>query len=172
MSVTRRLLPSVLVLACVAWLPFVPPAAAPAPAEAELSAFSWMVGRWVAEHDDMFMEETWLPVQGDALIGTFRLVRGGNTLFYELEAIEQTDDGPVFRLRHFDRGLVPWAIEAEGALSFPLLSVEDGRAVFEDPAGDDVRRVIYEREADVLTVILEKADPQAHPERFAFTLAE
>lgn len=143
-----------------------------APAATDLSAFAWMVGRWVAEHDGIFMEESWLPAHGDAQIGTFRWVRDGRTLLYELETIEQTGDGPVFRLRHFDRGLVPWKSEADGALSFPLLSVQENRAVFENPERDDPRRVIYARDGDTLTVRLEKEDPEDHPMAFGFRRVE
>ena len=153
------------------------PAQDPAPVdgsadETSLEALGWMAGRWIAEDDTQFLEETWSPPRGDALVGMFRWAREGGVWLYELFSIEEEDGTLVFRLRHFDRGLEPWDSEAEGPLVYPLAEFGENHVVFENPERDQPRRFVYRRDGDTLSVRLEKPEdgPGTRTTEFRFRL--
>lgn len=135
-----------------------------------IESLDWLSGRWVVEGGGDYLEETWSPAREDALVGTFRWAREGGVWMYELMSIEADDEaGLVFHLRHFDRGLAPWESEAEGAMRYPLASLEENRVVFENPERDSPRQFVYERDGDVLSISLVGADA-ASPETFQLEL--
>lgn len=52
--------------------------------------------------------------------------------------------GPVLRLRHFDRELIGWEKEKERALTLPLVRYKEGEAGFEGlEAGGTTVRLVY-----------------------------
>lgn len=140
------------------------PAAAARPTT--VADLAWLSGTWVTAQEGVYLEETWSTPEADSLVGMFRWVQGGTTGMYELMSIEQEDAGPVFRLRHFNRGLSPWESEAGGIESFALVSSEGTTAVFEDPASEDVRRVTYARDGEVLAITLDRVEGE--PMAFSF----
>ena len=127
------------------------------PEELTLRDLAFMVGAWEAEEDGESMREVWDPARGDVMVGHFSIVQEGRAVLYELIAIEQAEDGPVMRLRHFGRGLTPWASEAAGPMTLPLVEAEGTRAVFEDPERDFPRQIIYAIDGDELKVELSPA---------------
>jgi len=134
-----------------------------------IDRLDWMKGRWVSEDAGQYIEETWSPARDDAMVGALRWSRQGSVWLYELMSIEEQDDELVFRLRHFDRGLEPWASEAQGPLTYPLQNIGENFVAFEDPERDRPRRFVYEREGDVLVVRLEGPDGK-DPNPFRFRL--
>jgi len=141
------------------------------PKGAAVHELGWLSGRWVVEGEGQYIEETWSPAREDAMVGCLRWARKGNVWLYELMSIERDDGGGlVFRLRHFGRGLEPWKAEAEGPLAYPLASLAENEAVFENPGRSDPRRFVYSREGDELSVRLETPDGEA-TNAFRFKLA-
>ena len=131
-----------------------------------IDGLEWLSGCWVMGEggaEGEYLEETWSPAREDALVGCFRWSRGGEVWLYEIMVIEVEGDSLVFRLRHFDRGLKPWASEADGPLTYPLAELASGRVVFENPERDSPRRFVYEREGDRLSVSIEGANGEATP---------
>lgn len=131
----------------------------------------WLGGRWFLDEPGKYVEETWGPAREDALVGSLRWARGGSVWLYELMSIEADEQhGLVFRLRHFDRGLVPWKSEADGPLTYPLADLTAERVVFENTERDSPRRFVYERDGDRLTVLLQGPDDVATGggQRFVF----
>ncbi|RKY21337.1 MAG: hypothetical protein DRQ55_04595 [Planctomycetota bacterium] len=143
------------------------PAPAARPAETTLSNFAWMSGRWVLEHEGEYLEENWGEAQGNVMLGTFRWLRGGNAWLYEFMLIEQLPEGVVFHLRHFGARNVAWEPK-DAPLSYPLASVRDGEAIFENPDRDEPRRFVYRRHGDQMEVRVEAPDGEA--ESFTFRL--
>ena len=47
------------------------------PAVARLAELAWLAGHWRGEGLSGTTEELWLPAEGGAMLGTFRLVVGG-----------------------------------------------------------------------------------------------
>jgi hypothetical protein len=127
--------------------------------KATVADLAWMTGSWCSEHGGDRYEEHWLPPAGGSMAAVFRAVEGGKPDMYEISAVETGEDGrPVLRIRHFGPGLVPWKSEAEKTPSWPLASTAKDEAVFEDPAADFPRRIVYRlADASTLAVKLEPA---------------
>jgi hypothetical protein len=123
---------------------------------ATLDDLAWIAGQWVGGQGDARSEEVWTAPAGDAMIGMWRLVRAGESRVFELLAIVQTPQGPVFRLRHFTREFVAWE-EKDRPVTLPLVRRGAGEAVFEGTGTDGQRlRLTYRRPAPAtLTVLLE-----------------
>jgi hypothetical protein len=136
-----------------------------------LADLAWLAGDWTT--DDGHFDETWLPPKGDAMYAVSRLVEGGHTKFCELSLVEETSDGIWYRIRHFDRALKPWAMDAAGPMSMKLASLTAKEAIFEDPAKSFPRRVVYVRNGDKLQARLE-GEQGGKPvvESFDFKLAK
>lgn len=134
--------------------------AAPAP-EPGIDDLAFLTGAWAGEADGESMREVWDPARGDSMVGHFSIFAEDRAVLYELLAIERTESGLALRIRHFGPGLTPWAGEADGAMSMTLTDAErtpgGQRAVFEDPARDFPRRIIYELTGQHLTVTLQPA---------------
>jgi hypothetical protein len=164
-----------------------------APTTAPLADLGWLAGTWRATSDDGgFLEETWSAPLGDAMCGMFRSAKpGGAVSLYELMSVElegpvlppAAGDGPiipgqerggapqrlVFRIRHFERGLVPWSSEADGPLTMEVRSVAKHRLELEAPTRDFPRTVSYERTGDTLTILLASAQPDGRRLEFVLT---
>lgn len=154
-----------------------PPAAVPmvqteVPAAADvapptLTDLHFLAGAWEHDEDGTLVREVWDEPRGDAMVGHFVVVSEGSAVLYELFTIEQGEGAPVLRLRHFNRGLEPWASEADAPLTLTLTEVNDHRAVFASPENDFPREMIYEVTEDALTVSL---IPAAESARSTLTL--
>jgi hypothetical protein len=47
------------------------------------------------------------------MVGTFRVVKDGGAVFYEFWAIEVEDGQVVFKMKHFNQGLIGWEEKAD-----------------------------------------------------------
>jgi hypothetical protein len=81
-----------------------PPAAAPAqPApDAALAPLAFLEGHWMTTlPNGMVSEESWLPVRGKSMLGSFRQTRpDGVPAFFEFTQVVATDKGVVLRQIH------------------------------------------------------------------------
>jgi hypothetical protein len=96
------------------------------PAIAELD---FLVGRWEGEAFGSWAEENWAPARGGTMLGSFRLVKDGAPLFYELMVLAELEGRPQIRVKHFGPGMEPWEEGAESE-NFPLIDVEGTTAWF------------------------------------------
>jgi Domain of unknown function (DUF6265) len=84
----------------------------------------------------------------------YREVKDGAVTMYELETIEQTEQGPVLLLKHFNRGLKGWE-EKDQVWSYPLISWKENEAIFERP--DKGTRLTFRRTGkDTLEMTLDE----------------
>jgi len=117
---------------------------APGPA-AQVEDMAWLAGHWMGEALGGTAEEIWSAPRGDAMMGMFRLVKDGETVFYELMTILAEDGSLVLRLKHFNADLTGWE-EKDDTVDFPLVAVVDGAFRFDGlsfhPEGDD-RVIVY-----------------------------
>lgn len=106
---------------------------------AKLADLDWLEGRWDGTGFGARAEEIWTGVDGQSLLGMFRLVKDGSPLFYEIIVIVEEAGSLVMRLKHFDSTLKGWE-EKEVFVSFPLVKLEGRTAWFEGltySRGDD-----------------------------------
>ncbi len=131
-----------------------------------LADLAWLAGNWIGEEGETTIQEHWSAAEGNSMMGMFRLVQGGQVVFYEFMSIEQEDAGPVLRIKHFDPGLVGWEEKADSVV-FHLQQIEDRRAVFQTHVDGQPESLVFVREDDQLTLTLEKpAENQSTPFRF------
>jgi hypothetical protein len=113
----------------------VPPAAA-----AKVSDLTFLAGAWVVETGPTRVEEQWLCAGPDGMVGVGRTtdLAKGKTVFFEYLRIEARPDALVY------------VAQPKGgpATEFRLVRLEAGTAVFENPAHDFPKRVVYAKRAD------------------------
>ena len=67
-----------------------------APAVADLGLqLGWMAGHWRGTKGDGVIEEIWSALEGDSMMGMFRLVSGGELRFYEFISVEMLSESDV-----------------------------------------------------------------------------
>jgi len=135
---------------------------APGPT-APVEDMAWLAGHWTGEALGGTVEEMWSPPRGGAMMGMFRLVKEGETVFYELMTIVAEEGSLVLRLKHFNADLTGWE-EKETTVDFPLVAIADGAFRFEGlsfhPDGDDHLKI---------HLAMHKKDGTAREETFAYT---
>ena len=136
---------------------------------ASLADVAFIAGHWKGDLGGSLSEEIWSAPSGDNMMGMWRLVGGGQVKLFEFLNIVQEAEGPVFRLRHFDRQGVGRE-EKDKPLVLKLVSSKPREAAFEGGEGAGTVRLTYRRTSDeALSVTLEKTGQP--PQEFTFRLA-
>lgn len=112
---------------------FAGPAGAVEPAQ-----LAWLEGCWRTSGANGTTEEHWMAPAAGTLIGMGRTVAGGKTVQVEFMQIRAVD------------GILSFIALPSGQAEtvFPLKSLTEGEAVFENPTHDFPQRVIYRRTPD------------------------
>jgi hypothetical protein len=121
--------------------------------DAALEPLAFLSGRWTTESAEGQEEEYWSQTAGRSMVGTFRVLKDGDAVFYEFWVIEVEDGKAIFKMKHFDRGLLGWEEKAD--MVRLTLSVGDGQDVlFSKPDGSLSLR--YQRNGDELVSTLRR----------------
>lgn len=113
----------------------------------------WMAGYWLSCEDGREVSETWSSRRGGIMLGS-GITIGRQAFSWEQMRIESGVPHPdSLSFMALPRG-------AEAVTAFPLVRSGEREAVFENPAHDFPRRVIYRRDGDRLTGRIEGADGQ------------
>jgi hypothetical protein len=143
----RRLFFLALALQMIPWVAF-----AQKP-DAALQPLAFLSGRWTSDSAEGQEEEYWSRAAGKSMVGTFRVVKDGDAVFYEFWVIEVEDGKAIFKMKHFDRGLVGWEEKADAVRL--NVSVSGGQDVlFSNPDGSLSLR--YQRNGDELVSTLRR----------------
>jgi uncharacterized protein DUF6265 len=102
----------------------------------DISALAWMVGDWQTDSGERTSDEHWAGSAGGVMIGMSRTVAGDKLISFESLRIEQRQDG-VFYLASVN-GSCP-------ATPFRSTRLDAQEAVFENPAHDFPKRIIYRK---------------------------
>jgi len=133
-------------------------------ANATLSDFAWLVGRWTGPGLGGTSEEIWTGPGGGSMQGMYRLLRDGKIVFYEILTLTEKDGSVVLRLKHFNPDLTGW--EEKGDLvEFPLVKVTPTEAHFKG-------MVFSHPEKDAFSVLLtieDRKTGKVREERFTYT---
>ncbi len=97
-----------------------------------------MAGRWQGPSGAGLVDEHWSHAAGDSMLGMSRFVSKGRTAFFEYLRIETRPDGLVY-IAH---------PKARTGVEFKLVRCSEREALFENPAHDHPKRILYRREAD------------------------
>ena len=116
-----------------------------------LQSLAFLSGKWISENPGEVQEESWSTINGDSMIGSFRVVHGGKPAFYEFWVVEIENNRPVLKLKHFDPGFAGWE-EKNASTKMPLTSVTEDDAVFTEPDGGV--SLHYHRAADTLICVV------------------
>lgn len=117
-----------------------------APAATNLEMLGWLTGEWIDERGESSSEHVWTVVRGGTLLGMQRDIAPDSGTWVEFVKIHETPAGIVFTV-------IP---TGQAQTDFTLVSATDTRAVFENPAHDFPRRIIYWLEnGDILAARIE-----------------
>lgn len=105
-------------------------------APGELAEVAFISGTFRGPSGDTEIEECWSEPRARSMLGTGRTMRGGKTVFFEFLAITRDDQGIVY---------TAWP---KGGPSTPFRMTKSGpnEVVFENPAHDFPKRIIYRRD--------------------------
>lgn len=135
-----------------------------APGAMEQLAF--IAGPWRGEYEGGAYEEHWTAPAAGSMVGMFTWTHKGKVRVHELNLLEQEGDSLTLRLRHFGAGMKAWE---EEPLVFRLKSLEPGKAVFEERAGDVVKTLTYHKRPDgALAITLVEPDRSGAMKPFEF----
>jgi hypothetical protein len=100
------------------------------PPAATIQDMAWMAGRWTGPALGGISEETWTPPNAGVMLGAYRLVKDGKTVFYEILTIVEERGSLLIRLKHFNPDLKGWE-EKNEVREFPLVKKDAGAMHFE-----------------------------------------
>ncbi len=138
--------------------------------EATVDDLAFVSGDWELKQGDDLLEEHWTEPSGDCLMGSFRWLKKGNTVWmYEFLTMRNEEGGVTMRFRHFDHALTCWE-EKTAPLVFRLVELDSKRAVFEHLGDNDPWTMTFHRvDEDGLTITLRDADePDGPGKPFAY----
>jgi hypothetical protein len=116
------------------------------PAPATIEDMTFLTGHWTGDGLGGQTEETWTAPMAGEMLGTFRLVRNGKTVFYEFLNLSVTARGLSMRLKHFNPDMTGWE-EKDKFIEFRYVKTEGNLVYFEG--------LTFRREnADELTIFL------------------
>lgn len=105
----------------------------------------WISGCWEMTRNTRHVVETWTPVEGGTLMGISRTVAGGKTTEYEFLIIREGAKGLEYVAKPSRQ---PEAI-------FTSTSITANQVIFENPAHDFPKKIVYTRAGDTLTAAIE-----------------
>ena len=118
-----------------------------------LQPLAFLSGRWTSDSGEGSEEEYWSQAIGRSMVGTFRVVKDGDAVFYEFWVIEVEGGKAIFKMKHFDRGLLGWEEKADVIRLTSTVGLGQD-VVFSKPDGSLTLR--YERKGDELVSTLRR----------------
>ena len=120
--------------------------------KAMIGDMAWLAGSWSGEGLGGISEEMWSAPAGGAMVGTYRLIKGGKPVFYEMCWLLETEGTLVLRLKHFNPDLTGWE-EKDKTVDFRFVKKDGKRAyfsglTFERTSGNELRIYLAMRQKD------------------------
>ena len=96
--------------------------------EVSVEDLAWLAGVWEGTGLGGECEELWSPPRAGAMIGTFRLFREGEPVFYELLLLAEDEEGLALKVKHFSPAFSAWEEKADAVrFGFESLSGQTAR---------------------------------------------
>jgi hypothetical protein len=96
--------------------------------KATLADMDWIAGYWVGEGLGGISEEMWSKPAGGAMTGTYRLIKDGKPVFYEMCWLVEHEGTISLRLKHFNPDLTGWE-EKDKTVDFRFIKKDGGRVI-------------------------------------------
>lgn len=116
----------------------------------DLSVVAHIEGHWKGEFKGGPIEASWSAPEGNNVVGYIRMIQGNKPSLYEIFAFEQTEKGPIVRVKHFKPGLIS-VEDKEEADTYYFVETKKNETLFEK--SDKKIRIIYELRKPNLFVI-------------------
>ena len=110
----------------------------PAPPRPAMTELAFLAGSWETETDGVRVEEQWTCPGPDAMYATGRTIAHGKTVFFEFLRIESRADAIYYVAQ--PKGKPP--------TDFRLVRKDGETWVFENPAHDFPKRILYTKTGD------------------------
>lgn len=104
-----------------------------------IAAMAWLAGCWDFDEAGEGSGEFWTAPAGKTMLGLNRTVKDGRTIAYEFLRIAEDEQGRLSFVA---------SPSGQATTSFGLVEIGDREAIFENPAHDFPRRIIYRRDGD------------------------
>ncbi|MHC4976962.1 MAG: DUF6265 family protein [Planctomycetota bacterium] len=143
---TRRLIALIIALLFGSMLTVAPGRAdSPAVSEYSIDDLAFFAGHWKGEMFGGVGEEAWMAPDGGCMIGSYRLVSGDKMVFSEYFIIQETDEGIIFRFKHFNNDYTTWE-DAKGVppMTWKLVSLENNTARFDGMGEQSHEYMVYQ----------------------------
>ena len=127
----------------LALLAIMPPSQTPAPPS--VSDVAWIAGCWDFTRNNRHVVEHWMPVEGGTMMGMSRTVVGGKTTAWEFLMIRGGPKGLEYVAKP----------SGQGEAVFTAATASPTEVVFENPAHDFPKKIIYKRDGDSMTASTE-----------------
>lgn len=96
---------------------------------ATIDQVAWIAGDWQGDALGGKFEESWNMPSGGSMLGMFKLVVNGATVFTEHMTVIPKDGSLILRLKHFDDEMKGWE-EKDKFVDFPLVKLTANEAYF------------------------------------------
>ena len=94
-----------------------------------------MAGHWQGEMFGGMAEEVWNPPSGNSMMGMYKLIKDGKTVFYEFFSIIEESNSLILKLKHFNPDMTGWEEKGYGTIGFRVINssgsiIYDGKVSF------------------------------------------
>lgn len=96
---------------------------------ADIQAMKWLSATWHGEGLGGIVEEIYSDPKDGTMMGMFRFLENGKTVFYELIIVAEENGTLIVRLKHFGADLNGWE-EKDKTVDFPFVKREKNRYYF------------------------------------------
>lgn len=120
--------------------------------KASLADMAWLAGSWAGSGFGGVNEEMWSKPNGGAMLGTYRLIKDGKAVFYEMMMLVEHGDSIVLRLKHFNPDFTGWE-EKDKSVDFKFVNKAGNRMnfsglTFEKVSGDKLNIYLALKQKD------------------------
>jgi len=138
------------------------------PAASQLVPLAFLAGHWTGDAEGSHSDEIWSNPAGSSIIGMYREVDQGKPVFYEFWAIELDGTTPVFKMKHFNAGMIGWENKEE-MVRLPVTESSPTSVTFAREDGHLTIRYVLE-DSSHLTSTLDRIDKEGkrHSDVFRF----
>lgn len=97
--------------------------------KATIADMAFLAGAWTGTGLGGFSEEVWSKPQAGVMMGTYRLIKDGKPVFYEMLWLMEHEGTLILRLKHFNPDLTGWE-EKDKTVDFKFVKKDGKRMHF------------------------------------------